>query len=430
LKYLKYFEKYEEFKKSEIVVRKATQSISVKKFAEDNNFHVGDKVIVNGKQNGLKIEDQIGKVVYIPYHLNNSSSGFLIKFDNKFNNRLHNGNGRIKELVCWYVNPNNVTIEHVDKSKKVIPKSLEKKEKIDINIISFNYVDMSFGKHRINIEPDSNYYLGIDARPRKDILPIAYLPKNIIKEVQEYNIADYETRYNGKYRIIAYLDEVDEKLIIRKITPKMNGLKTRLRNSIKKLEARKLSLGDKIETLEKYSNNEEGFLEDIKNKILNSEPLRKPDTDWEPNEDEEDDNIYDGIPVNVLFLRRNDIRIIVDHIAMYNDRTYTLANERRMVFNRDVFIRDHIANIGSIIIYLDDKKERAYQISKEIIKRNFRNDLRQLKYDKSNYESTIKILEKTKVQLETLSNYNARDILHMENNTKLSLTIPNMRGYY
>lgn len=80
-------------------------------------FKVGDRVIVNGKYDGLEIDNQRGRVLYAE-----PKSEILIEFDELFSNRLHSGCGKGKEGFCWWIGPCcwDVKIELEPKNETIV----------------------------------------------------------------------------------------------------------------------------------------------------------------------------------------------------------------------------------------------------------------------------------------------------------------------
>lgn len=80
-------------------------------------FKVGDRVIVNGRYDGLEIDNRRGRVLYVK-----KNTEILIEFDESFSNKLHTGTGRGKSDFCWWVDPNSasVRIELEPKNEKII----------------------------------------------------------------------------------------------------------------------------------------------------------------------------------------------------------------------------------------------------------------------------------------------------------------------
>jgi hypothetical protein len=71
-------------------------------------FKPGDRVIVNGKSEGIKIEHQRGKVIYSN---NSASERILIEFDKSFSYALHSGNLKGKMNHCWWIDLYDENVE-------------------------------------------------------------------------------------------------------------------------------------------------------------------------------------------------------------------------------------------------------------------------------------------------------------------------------
>ena len=71
-------------------------------------FKVGDRVICSGEVDDLDISDRIGTII----HISSGEISFKIKFDERFDGRLHGEDG-----MCWNVNKRNI--------KHYISKTLE-----------------------------------------------------------------------------------------------------------------------------------------------------------------------------------------------------------------------------------------------------------------------------------------------------------------
>lgn len=75
-----------------------------------NNAYMDMRVIVDGTYDSLKIKNKTGKIVqYNPF-----KEKLLIKFDEKFSDRLHNEGG-----LCWYI-PYDIKIVYFEKDYFVI----------------------------------------------------------------------------------------------------------------------------------------------------------------------------------------------------------------------------------------------------------------------------------------------------------------------
>jgi hypothetical protein len=72
-------------------------------------FPIGTRVIVNGQVDEIFVDNQVGTVVK-SNELTDLMSRPLVRFDNKFNDRLHDGGFSGDWGNHWFCDPNKVSI--------------------------------------------------------------------------------------------------------------------------------------------------------------------------------------------------------------------------------------------------------------------------------------------------------------------------------
>lgn len=77
---------------------------------------IGDRVIVNGKYDGLEINNRKGRGLCTDSDLRS-----LIEFDESFSYALHGGAGKGKASRCWWIDPKDETVKiEIEKETIVI----------------------------------------------------------------------------------------------------------------------------------------------------------------------------------------------------------------------------------------------------------------------------------------------------------------------
>jgi len=123
-----------------------------------NDFNIGDKVIVNGEQSSLQINNQPGIIGKKSYNR------FYIEFENKFSTRLHSNSNNYYPRSCWNItfSNNKITIKknsdnkYINKLTYEFLHSITNKEVLDSRMVYIKYTD----------KPDMISYLSLNKAQR------------------------------------------------------------------------------------------------------------------------------------------------------------------------------------------------------------------------------------------------------------------------
>jgi hypothetical protein len=454
MKYIKLFEKYEDFKDANVNYSDTNQRLGYGSgIPYKYDLKIGDRVVVNGIHDGLVIKNQNGTILSI-YNLSN----FLIKFDNIFSPRLHNQSNTSKRNDTWYINPvmnKKIDINPIDKKNDIDDekekiKEDEEKKKVSINIVLFENKNLKITKSKLRVNPEKSYTVYIDLMNfRLNSSNIKRLLKSKTKIIIMNGVLI--SGYN-RGNIVMYTDDADDKLVVKTLGRKISAYKTKLSNSIKKLESSLESYLSMIAAFDKSEIDINSKLKDLKSMVFDAPALRKKDFDlWEENEDEEDDDWFEGSQVHVLTFEPYKYEGPHQNIKKINDKNYKKSisypisivksdyRDQKLWYNvnigdKNVTITSDIITNGLIqklnsnhrcIIYLDDSRKDAYEIAKQNLMTFYLNQQQKIKNIKSQIGGIENTIKTNKESLKIIQEYNGRDIYNMGDKKSLEIKIDN-----